>query len=100
MTEKSDRAEKADLIARVRPEVACASLGVSRRRLTSLTKAGKIPGSIEMFPGIWTYDLAMLRALVAEREAQTCRNHPVDVRPRTTANGAATRSGGASALKV
>jgi hypothetical protein len=73
-------------------EQAMAIIGLPIRTVQAMAARAEIPGAAK-FGRRWTFDLAKLRKLVAEREQQSWLN--ADRRRRADATGAATRYGGA-----
>jgi ribosomal protein S14 len=84
---------------RIVVEDAMLILGLSRRTIQEMAQRGEIPGAAK-FGGRrrWTFDVAQLRAMIADREQETWqrsheRHHPV-------VTGAVTRSGVVSASRA
>lgn len=64
-------------------------LGERSRTIRHQAQAGNIPGAAKMF-GTWTFDVALLRAFVAQREREACQS---SARPRGAVTGAKASSG-------
>lgn len=65
-------------------------LGENARTIRHQAQAGKIPGAAKMF-GTWSFDVALLRAFVAEREKVACQ---ASGRPQRAVTGAKASCGG------
>jgi ribosomal protein S14 len=71
-------------LTRCKIEGAVEILGERPRTIRHQAQAGKIPGAAKMF-GTWSFDVALLRAFVAEREKIACQ---ASGRPRGAVTGA------------
>ena len=78
-------------------EDAVAILGLSGRMIQEMAQRGEIPGAAK-FGRRWTFDVAKLRAMIADREQETWQRSYERRRPVVT--GAATRSGVVSASRA
>jgi Helix-turn-helix domain len=85
---------------RVKTAEACSITGLPPRVVQRMAIAGKIPGAVKL-GGSYTFDVAKLRAWVADEEKRQCetRKTIADARPRPTPNGAATRFGAPSSTR-
>src|SRR3974390_3165959 len=81
---------------RIVVEDAMLILGLSRRTIQEMAQRGEIPGAAKF--GRWTFDVAKLRAMIADREQETSQRSYERRRPVVT--GAATRSGVVSASRA
>lgn len=64
-------------------------LGGTARTIRHQAQAGKIPGAAKPF-GEWTFDVAMLRAFLAQKEKEACQ---ASGKPQRAAIGAKASSG-------
>src|SRR4051794_20029334 len=62
---------------------AVARLGGKPRTIRDMAAAGEIPGAAK-FRGVWSFDIALLDAFIAEKERETCQN---SLKPRRAAIG-------------
>jgi hypothetical protein len=77
-------------------EDAVAILGLSGRTIQEMAQRGEIPGAAK-FGRRWTFDVAKLRSMIAEKEQETWQRSYERRRP--VATGAATRFGVVSASR-
>ena len=86
---------------RIKMARACAITGLSVRRMQQKAERGEIDGVIKI-DGVWTFDVAKLRAWLSELEEQQCRTRKAigAARPQRTRSGEATRSMAASASGI
>jgi ribosomal protein S14 len=82
---------------RIVVEDAITILGLSRRIIQEMAQRGEIPGAAK-FGRRWTFDVAKLRAMIADKEQETCQQSYERRRPVVT--GAATRFGVVSASRA
>ena len=97
MASTSSKRRKEKQAERIVVEDAMSILGLSGRMIQEMAQRGEIPGAAK-FGRRWTFDVAKLRAMIADKEHDTWqrsneRRHPV-------VTGAATRFGVVNASKA
>lgn len=58
---------------RCKMEGAVSRLAEAERTIRDMAARGEIPGAAKL-RGVWSFDIALLDAFVAEKEKQTCQN--------------------------